>query len=453
MVPGQAGIYWNGALRLTWPEPNLTGTVTVRASGMLAGDIGPMMTLRVDGVVVGSTEVRSTEPADHVFAIPPLAAGSKVDVAFTNHAVVDGQARNLNVHYLRTGNTVLLPTASGVTIDLGNGLAAFDGIGMQPGRASINVNGALRGKWPAANMTDTITVRASATLAGNVGAMMDLQVDGVVLGSAEVRSTTPTDFSFPSLPIQPGSQIALVHTNPGSVAGQTRSLAVAYLLAGTTVLRPADAGMVATATSLRGAWPAPNLTDTLTVRARGTLAGGVPPTMQVRVDGVLLGSTDVRNTGFADFSFPSLPMQPGRKVDVVFTNDAVINGEDRNLFIDYLVSGSTFMRPNAAGTVIDRGIGAAAFDGLDVITGHGNLAWNGAWRATWPQPNITDRLTVRASGTLAGNVGPILQLRVDGVAVSSVEVRAPTPGRLQLAHATVESGQQDRPGLHQRRGG
>ncbi len=132
-----------------------------------------MMTLRVDGVVAGSTEVRSTEPADHVFVVPPLAAGSKVDVAFTNHAVVDGQARNLNVHYLRTSNTVLLPTASGVTIDPGNGLAAFDGIGMQPGRTSINLNGALRGKWPAANMTDTITVRASATLAGNVGAMME----------------------------------------------------------------------------------------------------------------------------------------------------------------------------------------------------------------------------------------------------------------------------------------
>ena len=44
LLPGQSGLYSNGALRLTWPEPNLTGTVTVRASGK---PMRPLLTVDV----------------------------------------------------------------------------------------------------------------------------------------------------------------------------------------------------------------------------------------------------------------------------------------------------------------------------------------------------------------------------------------------------------------------
>ncbi|MDH4481143.1 MAG: DUF1800 family protein [Rhodoferax sp.] len=434
VISGRSDMGWSGALRMTWPEPNLTSTVTVRASGTLADGVGPVMALRVDGVVMGSTEVRSTEPADHVFAVSPLAVGSRIDVVYTNDATINGQDRNLNVHYLMAGTTVLLPNAPGVTLDLGSGLAAFDGVGVQPGQSSITSNGALRGRWPAANMTDTLTVRASGTLAGNVGPMMLVLVNGVVLGTTEVRSTTPTDLRFATLPLQPGAQVQVRNTNAGN-------LNLAYTMAGKTVLRPTDARMQASAaTALDGPWPQPNLTDTITVRARGTLAGGVGPVMQVLIDGVLVGTAEVRSTDFADYSFPAFAMQPGRKVDVAFTNDALINGADRNLFVAYLLSGNTFQLPNASGNTFDRGAGAAAFDSTDVIAGTGNLPDNGALRTTWPLPNITSSVTVRASGALAGNVGPIMRLWVDGVAVSSVEVRATSPTDYSLPTPPLQPG-------------
>ncbi len=434
LIANTGVLHSNGALRMAWPAPNLTSTVTVRASGMPADGVGPVMALRVDGAVVGSTEVRASDPADHVFAVPPLAAGSRLDVVFTNSAASGGQSRQLKVHYLMAGTTVLLPAAAGNVFDAGSGLAAFDGVNLQPAQTALAGNGALRGRWPVANMTDTLTLRASSPLTGGTVPMLQVLVDGVVLGTAAVRSTTPTDLQFAALPLTAGAQVQVRNTNGGSVN-------LVYALAGKTVQRPTDGGVqTSAATPLQGTWPAPNLTDTLTVRVRASLAGGVGAVMQVHVDGVLVGSTEVRNTDFADYSFPAFAMQPGRKVDVAFTNDAVVNGEDRNLYIGYLISGNTYVLPSAPGNAYDRGRGAAAFDGVDVITGQSGMFWNGALRTTWPQPNITSTVTVRASGTLAGNVGPIMRLWVDGVAVSSAEVRANTPTDYALPTPLLKPG-------------
>ena len=449
VLQGMAGIAWNGALRFTWPEPNMTERLTVRASGNLAGNVGPILMLRVDGITVASTEVRAADPVDYSFAVPPLKADSRVDVVYTNHETVAGVDRSLLVAYLKSGTTVLLPTAAGVIFDLGDGPAALDGVNVQPGKAALTANGALRGKWPAANMTDTLTVRASGRLAATVGPIMQVRVDGVVLGSVEVRATSPTDYSFAVLPVTAGSQVDIVYTNDAIVNGEDRDLNVHYLIAGKTILLPTVAGVVYDLGSgsaafdganvlpgqttlgfngaLRASWPVPNMTDSLTVHARGTLAGNVGPMMQLHVDGVIVGTAEVRSAEFTDYIFATPLLQPGSKVDVVFTNDATVNGEDRNLFIAYLIAGNTSVLPTAAGVVYDRGAGTAAFDGADVLPGWGAMVWHGALRMAWPTPNITDSITVRASGSLAGNVGPVMQMRVDGVVVSSVEVRSSTP--------------------------
>jgi uncharacterized protein (DUF1800 family) len=449
VLPGMAGIAWNGALRFTWPEPNMTERLTVRASGNLAGNVGPILMLRVDGITVASTEVRAAEPADYSFAVPALKADSRVDVVYTNHETVAGLDRSLLVAYLKSGTTVLLPTAVGVIFDLGDGPAALDGVNVQPGKAALTANGALRGKWPVANMTDTLTVRASGRLAATVGPIMQVRVDGVVLGSVEVRATTPTDYSFAVLPMTAGSQVDIAYTNDAIVNGEDRDLNVHYLIAGKTILLPTVAGVVYDLGSgsaafdgvnvlpgqttlgsngaLRASWPVPNMTDILTVHARGSLAANVGPIMQLHVDGVLVGTAHVQSIDFTDYTFAVPPLQPGSRVDVAFTNDAVINGQDRNLYIAYLIAGKTSVLPTAPGVTIDRGAGAAAFDGIDMLAGREALAWAGALRVIWPEPNITDSITVRASGSLAGHVGPVMQLRVDGVTVSSVEVRAATP--------------------------
>jgi uncharacterized protein (DUF1800 family) len=123
---------------------------------------------------------------------------------------------------------------------------------------------------------------------------------------------------------------------------------------------------------------------TITVRASGTLAGGIGPQIQLRVDGVLVGSAFVVDGQLRDHVFATPALVAGSKVDLVFSNDAVINGEDRNLQVAYLSDGQTTVWPASPGISYDRGSGDKAFDGLDVIAGQGGMYWGGALRLSWP---------------------------------------------------------------------
>ena len=150
----------------------------------------------------------------------------------------------------------------------------------------------------------------------------------------------------------------------------------------------------------------------LLVRARGTPAGGVGPLMTVRVNGVVIGSSSVSSRQWADhrFSLPSLPA--GARVDVVFSNDATVNGEDRNLFVAYLQFGSQAVMPTPANASIDRGAGNAAFDGADLLPGAGELYWNAALRMRWPTAPAADAQLARKQDAvrflLQASFGPSL---------------------------------------------
>ncbi len=106
--------------------------------------------------------------------------------------------------------------------------------------------------------------------------------------------------------------------------------------------------------------------------------------MQLRVNGQTIGSATVASSQFSDYSFPTATLPAGAVVDVVFSNDAVINGQDRNLFVAYLQRGRQVVMPTAGNASIDRGAGNAAFDGVDTLAGSGNLYWNAALRLRWP---------------------------------------------------------------------
>ncbi len=122
----------------------------------------------------------------------------------------------------------------------------------------------------------------------------------------------------------------------------------------------------------------------LTVRARGTLAGGVGPMMMLRVDGATIGTVEVKSTVLADYKFNLSNLRAGTKVDVVFTNDTVIAGANRDLFVAYIADAVQAVAPTAPGAIYDRGNGDKAFDGVDVIAGQGDMAWGGALRLVWP---------------------------------------------------------------------
>ena len=181
--------------------------------------------------------------------------------------------------------------------------------------------------------------------------------------------------------------------------------------------------------------PAATTSPSLVVRARATLAANIGAMTQVRVNGVTVGSREIRATTLTDHVFTlSSAVPAGARIDVVFTNDGGDSaGHNRNLYVDSVrVNGAT-LRPTDAGATVDIGSGSAAFDGIDVVDGRGDLMWNAALRMKAPG----ETLIVRARASLAGNLGPTMQVLVDGVSKGSVEVRATSYADYRFALAAA----------------
>ena len=163
-------------------------------------------------------------------------------------------------------------------------------------------------------------------------------------------------------------------------------------------------------------------TGQLVVRASGTPAGGVWPQMEVRLDGNLVGSIAVNSATPVDYVFSAPRFGPGGKLEVVFTNDAFINGQDRNLFVSYMSHGATTVLPSLPGAVIDKGTGPKAFDNQDIVPGQGSIYWSGALRLTWPwvryEPSADAARGDAARFLLQASFGPT-QAEVDQLATST----------------------------------
>ena len=90
------------------------------------------------------------------------------------------------------------------------------------------------------------------------------------------------------------------------------------------------------------------LSRSVTVRAAGSVAGGVGPHMQLFVNGTLVKEWDVPgDLYYRDYSASATLTGNNDKIEVVFTNDANINGDDRNLFIEHIRVGSQQIAPTA----------------------------------------------------------------------------------------------------------
>jgi trimeric autotransporter adhesin len=124
------------------------------------------------------------------------------------------------------------------------------------------------------------------------------------------------------------------------------------------------------------------VTRTLTINAKGSLASGVGPAMEVRFDGVVVQTFAVSNTtAYQGYSVDvTYARDSSHKIDITFTNDAMdSSGNDRNLYLqDFTLDGNT-IAPNMS--MYDMGTGGAAYDGLGVrpSTG-GTMPWSGSLR-------------------------------------------------------------------------
>ncbi|MFP5375157.1 MAG: glycoside hydrolase family 6 protein [Acidimicrobiia bacterium] len=138
----------------------------------------------------------------------------------------------------------------------------------------------------------------------------------------------------------------------------------------------------------------------LTVRARGDLCSGAPR-MEVRLDGAVVLSADVRSTTWADYSAAVSAPAGTHRVAVSFTNDLLTKKCDRNLRVDRVVvateeppapapqhalaGASLYVDPysNAAREAAAlRGSDPARAALFDKIAAHSQADWLGDWIAT-----------------------------------------------------------------------
>jgi hypothetical protein len=236
-------------------------TLVVRAKGVLAGGVGPVMRVLVNGSAVGEAEVKSTTYADYTFTLSAaVAPSSRIDVVFTNDAVVGTEGRDLFVESVLVNGATLKPTDSGVTLDIGSGAAAFDGLNVIPGQSALYWDAALRFKAPASTTTANVRVRAKSTSAAGVGPIMAVRADGTEIGRIEVRSTDYADFAFPLPTSAPSpARIDVVFTNDGSSGTEDRNLYVESVVVGGKTLKPSDTGATIDMGSGAAAWDGVNV--------------------------------------------------------------------------------------------------------------------------------------------------------------------------------------------------
>ncbi len=110
------------------------------------------------------------------------------------------------------------------------------------------------------------------------------------------------------------------------------------------------------------------------VNASGVAAGGVNAHFKVLVDGKQIGEATA-GTAAKDFTFNASNISPdaAHKVQIQYDNDAVVNGQDRNLYVNKITINDKAVLPNASTVTYDK----FALDGKDVIAGQSAMKWGG----------------------------------------------------------------------------
>ena len=253
----------------------------------------------------------------------------------------------------------------------------------------------------------TFVVNASGVAAGGVWPHFKFLVDGVSVGQATVNSTSPGRYSF-TAKVAPdvAHKVQIVYDNDwlsSDKAGMYRDLIVKSIevngktiasnsstvsyaaegqgtLSGREILswsgsldfnmsKDVFAGAAGTPTA-----PTPPATGStpIVVNAYGNAAGGVNAHFKVLVDGKVIGEATA-GTAAKDFTFnANVSADMAHKVQIQFDNDGVVNGADRNLYVNKITIGGHAVAPTDSIVKIDKG----ALDGKDVIAGQKAMWWN-----------------------------------------------------------------------------
>lgn len=210
--------------------------------------------------------------------------------------------------------------------------------------------------------TSTLVVTARGSLAGGVGPRMTVSVGATTLGVVSVTSLAWAPYAFP-VPGGLAGPIRVTFDNDAVIGNEDRNLYVdkLALACGATSAPPPSTSTCAGATyeaesmsrttggSTSGGW---NLWSNgslyashrftggsvrVAISARGSAAGGVWPRMRLLIGGQLQGTVSVSSTSWKEYVFEVAPPAGTAEFRVNFDNDAVISGEDRNLYVDKVV--------------------------------------------------------------------------------------------------------------------
>jgi hypothetical protein len=144
----------------------------------------------------------------------------------------------------------------------------------------------------------------------------------------------------------------------------------------------------------------------LTFEARSVATAGVSPVVQVRVDGVVVGTVTITATATAYTTYtvavPALLLAANHTVDLAYTNDDGLAGTtNRTVWIRNTRLGGASLATPEASAQFDSGAGAAAFDGASVTARAASaeqvLDLNGALRLTAPAWSFVTQLATASA--------------------------------------------------------
>lgn len=157
---------------------------------------------------------------------------------------------------------------------------------------------------------------------------------------------------------------------------------------------------------------------TMLLRAKATSYQNQYPYIKVFINGSFLEAREIRSNSLADHLFSYTGKASDiQKVAVEFTNDASGNGEDRNLYIDYIkVGDKIYQAEDKLRVKYDTGLPwdeKSRSDGKNVVDAREDMLWSGTLIFN-TGTLATTNLVVRAKGNYAIGSYPKFKVLVNG---------------------------------------
>lgn len=126
----------------------------------------------------------------------------------------------------------------------------------------------------------------------------------------------------------------------------------------------------------------------LTVTARGDYGGGAWPNMTVTVNGSQVYSTTVSSAAWTEYTFDVSSVVGQATVQVNFTNDYYMNGQDRNLIVDKVSVRSCGSTPGGNGCTVETAVDLGLDGNSVTVATDGCVKVDSAYPSWWGTRNM-----------------------------------------------------------------